>query len=71
MPTCYLSRSASFVLNNVIFPGLGTAVLLIRCRGDDTPGSAPLTRADIPELVKAVADALSRKDPPTLPPSPP
>ena len=25
MPTCYLSRSAScFVLNNVIFPGLGT-----------------------------------------------
>ena len=25
VPTCYLSRSAScFVLNNVIFPGLGT-----------------------------------------------
>ena len=37
---------------------------------DDTPGSAPLTHADIPELVKAVADALSRKDPRTDPPRP-
>lgn len=36
--------------------------------GDDNTGSAPLTRADIPELVKVVADALSKKEPPTDPP---
>ena len=37
---------------------------------DDTPRSAPLTRADIPELVKAVADTLSKKEPLTDPPRP-
>ena len=36
--------------------------------GDDTTkGTAPLTRADIPELVKAVAEALAKKDTPDNP----
>ena len=35
--------------------------------GEATGGAAPLTRADIPELVKAVAEALAKKDDPPLP----
>ena len=30
----------------------------------DDDGAAPLTQADIPALVKAVTDALGKKDPP-------
>ena len=32
--------------------------------------AAPLTRADIPELIKAVADALTKRDPPEDPGGP-
>lgn len=38
--------------------------------GEGTVGAAPLTRADIPELVKAVADALTKRDPPEDPGGP-
>ena len=38
--------------------------------GEDAIGTAPLTRADIPELVKGVADALTKRDTPEDPGGP-
>ena len=35
--------------------------------GEDVTGTTPLTRADIPELVKVVSDALTKRDTPENP----
>ena len=38
--------------------------------GEDATGAAPLTQTDIPEFVKAVADALTTRDTPEDPGGP-